>query len=182
MRTSTLCLLATVGLAFGGSAFAQSDATARPGDTLVITRDGNDLNIARAEPMARIDVTAPALRDGTPVAVSGTVSGVEGRNLLISSTHGDEVVARIHETGSPEVVFYAKPIARQVGIGDHVTVFGSLKKQADGLMVRADAVYDGASGTLYFARQSDQMEASPFYNPSGSFLDGHAFDKRYRVL
>ena len=182
MQTNALYLLVAAGLAFAGPALAQSNTTTRPGDSLVITRDGNDVNIARTEPMERIDVTAPALRDGSHVAVTGTVSGVEGRNLLISSAHNGQVLARIQETGSPEVTFYAKPIAGQVAVGDSVTVFGALKKRGEGLMVQADAVYDGASGTLYFPRESDQLEASSFYNPTGYVFDGHAMNRRYRVL
>jgi hypothetical protein len=183
MKINTFCLAVTAGLAFGGSAFAQSAVSVQPGDTLVITRQGSDLGIARTEPMEGIRVTAPALREGSLVAVRGTIAGREGRNLLISSANNGQVLARIHETGSPEVMFYAKPIASRVSVGDPVTVFGSLKKDGGGLMVRADAVFDQASSTLYFPSESDQLNASPF-NPAGNsnFFGAEALNKRYRVL
>jgi hypothetical protein len=182
MRIEKLFLLAATAVALSSPAFAQSAApNIRSGDTVTITREGTDVGIARAAPTEAIDITARALRDGTSVAVHGTVAGRNGANLIVSRPDGD-VLAKIHATGTPEVMFYARPIARQVNIGDSVTVFGALKKEGPGLAVLTDAVFDDANGTLYFASESDQLNASPFYNPTGYIFNGQALDKRYRVL
>src|SRR6185312_311791 len=85
----------------GNAAFAESLPDVRPGDSVILTRQGADIGIARVQPMEQIDIRASSLRNGTPVALSGTVTGREGRNLLLTSDRLGPVVARIHETASP---------------------------------------------------------------------------------
>lgn len=169
-------LFVAAGCVFGNAAFAESLPNVRPGDAVVLTQQGTDVGIARIQPMEQIDIRASSLQNGMPVAVTGTLTGRDGANLVLTSDRVGSVLASIHQTGSPEVLFYARPIAAHVALGDPITVFGSIQRRADHLTVRTDAVYDAANNTVYFARENHELDASPLQRYAKSLK------RQYRVL
>lgn len=118
-----------------------------------------------------IDVQAQRLPNGAPVAVSGMVTKISGKNMVIERA-GTRIHARL-----PGMV------DERIKRGDDVTVFGRLSNRGDDIAVRSEAVLlrTGASQGHLFLSPSrletvNKMNAPVSRGEAGRALDHYRYN------